>query len=169
MCLPWLHLLPIRVVNVASVSEQLGLLALYTGKASRCSSCDLQPQILQQNLSLLAYAHCDYCASCCAAQLSLLGLARQPCLQDALAHYLYILPLHSTLKFYLDSHVFAVCHGLSPAPLHIDDIKGQRLADSGERSYVIAKTMLLMSTRELARRLEGSGVDVMAGETQSSA
>eukprot|EP00775_Hariotina_reticulata_P007962 gene7963-8160_t len=51
---------------------------------------------------------------------------------------------------------------LYTAPLHIDDIKGQRLADSGERSYVIAKTMLLMFTRELARRLEGSGMDVMA-------
>jgi NAD(P)-dependent dehydrogenase (short-subunit alcohol dehydrogenase family) len=54
------------------------------------------------------------------------------------------------------------------APLHIDDIRGQRLADSGERSYVIAKTMMLMFTRELARRMEGTGVDVMAGNATPS-
>lgn len=47
-----------------------------------------------------------------------------------------------------------------------DDLRGHHLPDSGERAYVISKTYILMATtRELARRLEGTGVDVMAGET----
>lgn len=50
-----------------------------------------------------------------------------------------------------------------------DDIQGYNLGtDSGEKPYVIAKTHILMaSTRELAKRLEGSGVDVIAGEHHS--
>jgi len=47
-----------------------------------------------------------------------------------------------------------------------DDLRGRGLRDSGERSYVMSKTYMLMAnTRELARRLEGTGVDVIAGET----
>jgi hypothetical protein len=45
-----------------------------------------------------------------------------------------------------------------------DDLRGSNLTDSGERPYALSKTYLLMGlTRELARRLEGSGVDVIAG------
>lgn len=45
-----------------------------------------------------------------------------------------------------------------------DNLRGQTLPDSGERSYVMSKTLILMATtRELARRLEGTGVDVIAG------
>lgn len=48
-----------------------------------------------------------------------------------------------------------------------DDLRGRGLKDSGERPYVMAKTYLLMAnTRELARRLEGTGVDVIAGEAK---
>lgn len=50
-----------------------------------------------------------------------------------------------------------------------DDLRGHHLPDSGERAYVISKTYILMSTtRELARRLEGTAVDVMAGNTHHS-
>ena len=50
-----------------------------------------------------------------------------------------------------------------------DDIPGYNLGtDSGEKPYVMAKTHILMATtRELAKRLEGSGVDVIAGRVQS--
>jgi hypothetical protein len=45
-----------------------------------------------------------------------------------------------------------------------DNLRGQTLPDSGERSYVMSKTLILMATtRELARRLEGTGVEVIAG------
>jgi hypothetical protein len=45
-----------------------------------------------------------------------------------------------------------------------DDIPGRNLRDSGDRAYGISKTFKLMAlTRELARRLEGTGVDVIAG------
>jgi hypothetical protein len=50
-----------------------------------------------------------------------------------------------------------------PPPKKKDDLRGARLHSSGEEAYVKAKTYLLMSGRELARRLEGSGVDVIAG------
>lgn len=51
-----------------------------------------------------------------------------------------------------------------------DNLRGQSLPDGGERSYVMSKTLLLMATtRELARRLEGTGVDVVAGERQGTA
>lgn len=51
-----------------------------------------------------------------------------------------------------------------------DDLRGRNLSDSGERPYALAKTYLLMGlTRELARRLEGSGVDVIAGATTGCA
>lgn len=53
-----------------------------------------------------------------------------------------------------------------------DDIPGRNLRDSGDRAYGISKTFKLMAlTRELARRLEGTGVDVIAvhpGVTDSS-
>lgn len=51
-----------------------------------------------------------------------------------------------------------------------DDIPGYNLGDdSGEKPYVMAKTHILMATsRELAKRLEGTGVDVIAGETAAS-
>lgn len=46
-----------------------------------------------------------------------------------------------------------------------DDLRGHSLPDGGERSYVMSKTFILMATtRELARRLEGTGVDVIAGD-----
>lgn len=45
-----------------------------------------------------------------------------------------------------------------------DDLRGRNLPDSGERAYALSKSYLLMAnTRELARRLEGTGVDVIAG------
>jgi hypothetical protein len=51
-----------------------------------------------------------------------------------------------------------------PLLLPQDDLRGRGLTDSGERPYVMAKTYLLMAnTRELARRMEGTGVDVIAG------
>jgi hypothetical protein len=43
------------------------------------------------------------------------------------------------------------------------DLRGATFPDSGERPYTISKTFVLMTARELARRLEGSGVDVFAG------
>jgi hypothetical protein len=50
-----------------------------------------------------------------------------------------------------------------------DDLRGHHLPDSGERAYVISKTYILMATtRELARRLEGTGVDVMAGDIHTT-
>lgn len=57
--------------------------------------------------------------------------------------------------------------GWPPYTLSIpyNDIQGYNLKDSGERPYVMTKTMLLMAqTRELARRLEGTGVDVIASK-----
>jgi hypothetical protein len=46
-----------------------------------------------------------------------------------------------------------------------DDLRGHSLPDSGERAYVMSKTFILMATtRELARCLEGTGVDVLAGD-----
>lgn len=55
--------------------------------------------------------------------------------------------------------------GVYTRHLPFDDIPGRSLPDSGERSYTLSKVYILMATRELARRLEGSGVDVVAGET----
>lgn len=51
-----------------------------------------------------------------------------------------------------------------------DDIPGYNLGDdSGEKPYVMAKTHILMATcRELAKRLEGTGVDVIAGVTTAA-
>lgn len=43
------------------------------------------------------------------------------------------------------------------------DLRGRQLTDSGDRPYTLAKLFMLMATRELARRLEGTGVDVFAG------
>lgn len=46
-----------------------------------------------------------------------------------------------------------------------NDIPGHQLRDSGERPYVLSKTMVLMAgTREMAKRLEGTGVDVFASK-----
>lgn len=45
-----------------------------------------------------------------------------------------------------------------------DDLRGRTLPDSGERAYALSKSYMLMANRELARRLEGTGVDVIAGE-----
>ncbi|KAF6266590.1 NAD(P)-binding protein [Scenedesmus sp. NREL 46B-D3] len=41
------------------------------------------------------------------------------------------------------------------------DLRGASLRDSGERPYTLSKLYILMAARELARRLEGSGVDVL--------
>eukprot|EP00879_Flechtneria_rotunda_P014905 GHRR01015573.1.p1 GENE.GHRR01015573.1~~GHRR01015573.1.p1 ORF type:complete len:335 (+),score=75.55 GHRR01015573.1:764-1768(+) len=46
--------------------------------------------------------------------------------------------------------------------IHWDDLRGRHLPDSGERPYTISKVYILMESRELARRLEGTGVDVIA-------
>lgn len=43
------------------------------------------------------------------------------------------------------------------------DLRGASLRDSGERPYTLSKLYILMAARELARRLEGSGVDVLTG------
>jgi hypothetical protein len=43
------------------------------------------------------------------------------------------------------------------------DLRGATLPDSGERAYTLSKVYILMAARELARRLEGSSVDVLAG------
>lgn len=46
-----------------------------------------------------------------------------------------------------------------------DDLRGRSLTDSGERPYVLSKSYVLMAnTRELARRCEGSAVDIIAGQ-----
>jgi hypothetical protein len=45
------------------------------------------------------------------------------------------------------------------------DLKGSTMPDSGERPYTLAKTFILMYSKELARRLQGSGVDVFAGKS----
>lgn len=46
-----------------------------------------------------------------------------------------------------------------------DDLRGRTLPDSGERAYALSKSYMLMAgTRELARRLEGTGVEVIAGQ-----
>jgi hypothetical protein len=61
---------------------------------------------------------------------------------------------------------FTDCVLRVPPPLQ-DDLRGRSLTDSGERPYVLSKSYLLMgNTRELARRCEGSGVDVIAGQDQ---
>eukprot|EP00879_Flechtneria_rotunda_P001180 GHRR01001327.1.p1 GENE.GHRR01001327.1~~GHRR01001327.1.p1 ORF type:complete len:457 (+),score=134.36 GHRR01001327.1:109-1479(+) len=53
--------------------------------------------------------------------------------------------------------------GYTLPTLPFDDIPGYKLKDSGERPYAISKLFLVMGqTRELARRLEGTGVDVIA-------
>jgi NAD(P)-dependent dehydrogenase (short-subunit alcohol dehydrogenase family) len=52
---------------------------------------------------------------------------------------------------------------LTPCSTLQNDLRGARLNNSGEEAYVQAKTLLLMATRELARRLEGTGVNVIAG------
>lgn len=46
-----------------------------------------------------------------------------------------------------------------------DDLRGRTLPDSGERAYALSKSYVLMAgTRELARRLEGTGVEAIAGQ-----
>lgn len=58
------------------------------------------------------------------------------------------------------AHLSPVCAPLRPQ----DDLRGRNLTDSGERPYALSKTYILMAlTRELARRLEGTGVDVIGG------
>eukprot|EP00882_Tetradesmus_deserticola_P000889 GHRQ01000963.1.p1 GENE.GHRQ01000963.1~~GHRQ01000963.1.p1 ORF type:complete len:445 (+),score=210.22 GHRQ01000963.1:166-1500(+) len=51
--------------------------------------------------------------------------------------------------------------GLYTRTLPWHDLRGATLPDSGERAYTLSKTYILMAARELARRLEGSGVDVI--------
>jgi hypothetical protein len=53
--------------------------------------------------------------------------------------------------------------GMYTRQLRWDDLRGAGLTDSGERPYTLSKTYILMAARELARRLEGSGVDVITG------
>jgi hypothetical protein len=56
--------------------------------------------------------------------------------------------------------------GMYTRQLPWDDLRGAGLTDSGERPYTLSKTYILMAARELARRLEGSGVDVLTGGKQ---
>uniref|UniRef100_A0A383VFY4 Uncharacterized protein n=1 Tax=Tetradesmus obliquus TaxID=3088 RepID=A0A383VFY4_TETOB len=51
--------------------------------------------------------------------------------------------------------------GMYTRSLPWGDLRGATLPDSGERPYTLSKTYILMAARELARRLEGSGVDVI--------
>lgn len=53
--------------------------------------------------------------------------------------------------------------GMYTRSLPWGDLRGATLPDSGERAYTLSKTYILMAARELARRLEGSGVDVITG------
>ena len=58
--------------------------------------------------------------------------------------------------------------GLYAGSIPWDHLKGfvapDGTPDSGERPYTLAKTFILMYSKELARRLQGSGVDVFAGK-----